>query len=95
VAGRQGGYFIEEEQLSVAIPPDGAMAIIEGVLAADPLLRCSAPRSELLPRVMQPAAAVAHHEAARGAGDEFAEWRDAIWQRHVRMAHRRARQRNR
>ena len=84
VAGRERGRLVEEEQFGVALAPDLAMTVVEirarqQIHCRDTQRRRVSVRSS---RVDAPAA-VAHEQAARGIGEQFAERIDAILQRHA------------
>ena len=85
VAGRQRGRLIEEEHLGVAVLPDVAMPALELEQAADPRSRSPAPQGQRAGIGMDAPAAIAHEQAERGVGKQFAEWRHAIGQRHAGM----------
>ena len=82
VAGGEGGRLVQEKQFGVAagrhrrpLPP------LEGQAADDPGRRRPAPAGQT-PAVVVQAAAVAHPGAAGRVGDDVAERRYAVLQRH-------------
>jgi hypothetical protein len=87
VAGREGRRFVEEKQLREAARLHELRSVpaAKRELTCDPALHGEAPADASFGVVE--AAAVPVHEAARGVGDQVAEWRDAILSRH-RSRHR-------
>ena len=83
MAGGERRHLVEEEQLAVALAPYVAMAVVEFEIAADPLLGCPTPCAELLGVIMQPAAAIAHEQSARGISEQIAKRIGAVGKRHV------------
>lgn len=82
VAGSDGGGFVEEEQFRIAPwRHDVTMPSAKFQPADQPGLQRPAPRAELPVFVMQDAA-IAHEAAAFGNGDDIAQRRDAVLQRH-------------
>ena len=82
VAGGERRHLVEEKELRVAASPHRAVTIIETEPAADPRLRGPPSRGEPAIIVMQPAAAIAHEQAARRVGEQFAEGGHAVLQSH-------------
>ena len=82
VTGRQRGGFVEEEQLGELARLQERMAVpsTEAQPARDPALAVEAAAD--LPICVVQAAPVAVDETARGIGDELAEGRDAVPERH-------------
>ncbi|HEY1475062.1 MAG TPA: hypothetical protein VGF53_13380 [Pseudolabrys sp.] len=84
VTGGERRHFVEEEQFTVTVAPHRAVAIVELKPAADPLLRCPAPRAKLALRIVQSTAAISHEQSARRSGEQIAKRIDAVLQGHRR-----------
>ena len=82
VTGGERGYLIEEEQFSVEVAPNIAMASMKIEDAANPLPRRPAAAGQLFLVGVKPRAAVAHKRPARGRGEQAAKRIDAILQGH-------------
>ena len=71
MTGGERGRFVEEEQLGIALSPDGALASPEFEPAANPAARDPSPRAEGAIIAMKPAAAIAEEKAAGSIGKEL------------------------
>src|SRR5690606_16716369 len=79
--------LVKEEELGVAVRLHHlAMAALERQHAGDPGAARPAASAEALLGVVQPPAAVAHQRPALRRGDDLAERRDAVLQRHYSAA---------
>jgi len=82
VAGSQRRHLVEKEQLRVTVAPDPPPTPFEIQPAADPRPARPAPTTEALFIFMNAAAAVAHQQSPRRAGEQVSEGIDTAGERH-------------